>query len=133
MRAAGPAAGAAHSFFQLLYGPPNVLLARLHFLDGDNPADPFIACQGRNILPRGKRRLVGSKHLPQIFWHTMHYTARNSFAHTLAADQGLEPQYSPPEGDVLPLDESARLKKNTSVIPKGQSKVERSIYNEALW
>ncbi len=26
-----------------------------------------------------------------------------------AADQGLEPQYSPPEGDVLPLDESAKL------------------------
>lgn len=31
-----------------------------------------------------------------------------SFVATLlAADQGLEPQYSPPEGDVLPLDESA--------------------------
>jgi hypothetical protein len=31
----------------------------------------------------------------------------------LAADQGLEPQYSPPEGDVLPLDESAIRVENT--------------------
>ncbi len=32
----------------------------------------------------------------------------------LAADQGLEPQYSPPEGDVLPLDESAMFLQDTS-------------------
>ena len=37
--------------------------------------------------------------------------------HILAAGQGLEPRYHPPEGRVLPLDEPALLWISESILP----------------
>ena len=45
-----------------------------------------------------------------------------------AADQGLEPQYHPPEGCVLPLDESA-ISYNLDILPQNSGK---TIDNVAL-
>jgi hypothetical protein len=58
VRTAGPATRAARSFFKLLADSLNVLLSGLRFLDGDSPADPLIAGEGRNILPFCQRLWV---------------------------------------------------------------------------
>ena len=36
----------------------------------------------------------------------------------MAAGQGLEPQYHPPEGCVLPLDEPAKYNKTKFILPQ---------------
>src|SRR5271154_6204830 len=48
---AWPAARPAHSFLKFRAYPLDVLPSGFRFLDRDNPANPLIACQGRNILP----------------------------------------------------------------------------------
>ena len=59
VRTARPATGPARSFFKFRAYTLNVLPSGFRFLDGDNPADPLIAREGRNILPfcpRGRVR-----------------------------------------------------------------------------
>ena len=59
VRTAWPATRSAHSFFKFRAYTLNVLPSGFRFLDGDNPADPLIAREGRNILPfcpRGRVR-----------------------------------------------------------------------------
>jgi len=59
VRTAWPATRSAHSFFKFRVYTVNVLPSGFRFLDGDNPADPLIAREGRNILPfcpRGRVR-----------------------------------------------------------------------------
>jgi hypothetical protein len=59
VRTAGPATRPAHSFFKFRAYTLNVLPSGFRFLDGDNPAGPLIAREGRNILPfcpRGRVR-----------------------------------------------------------------------------
>jgi hypothetical protein len=51
VRTAWPAARAAHSFFEFPAYPLNVLPSGFRLLDGDNPADPLIAREWRNLLP----------------------------------------------------------------------------------
>jgi hypothetical protein len=51
VRTAWPATRAAHSFFKLRADPLNVLPSGFRSLHGDNPADPLISRQRRNILP----------------------------------------------------------------------------------
>ena len=51
VRAAWPATRPAHSFLKFRAYPLNVLPSGFRFLDGDNPADPLIAREWRNILP----------------------------------------------------------------------------------
>ena len=51
VRTAWPATRPAHSFFKFRAYPLNVLPSGFRFLDGDNPADPLIAREWRNILP----------------------------------------------------------------------------------
>jgi hypothetical protein len=51
VRTAWPATRAAHSFLKLPADSLNVLPSGFRFLDGDNPTDPLIARQRRNILP----------------------------------------------------------------------------------
>jgi hypothetical protein len=58
VRAAWPATRAAHSFFKLRADSLDVLLSGFRFLDGDSPADPLIAGEGRNILPFCQRLWV---------------------------------------------------------------------------
>jgi hypothetical protein len=51
VRAAWPATRPAHSFFKFRAYALNVLLSGFRFLDGDNPADPLIPRERRNVLP----------------------------------------------------------------------------------
>ena len=53
MNTAQPAAWPAHPFLELTDRPFDMLVSRLLFLDKGNPADPFIARQGRKFLPCG--------------------------------------------------------------------------------
>ena len=58
VRTAWPATRPAHSFFKFRAYPLNVLPSGLRILDGDNPANPLIAREWRNILPLCPRRRV---------------------------------------------------------------------------
>lgn len=58
VRTAWPATRPAHSLLKLRAYPLNVLLSGFRFLDRDNPADPLVACELRNILPLCSRRRV---------------------------------------------------------------------------
>ena len=58
VRTAWPATRPAHSFLKFRAYPLNVLPSGFRFLDGDNPADPLIAREWRNILPFCPRRRV---------------------------------------------------------------------------
>jgi hypothetical protein len=71
--AAGPAAGAARSFFQLAADALDVLQAGLRLLDGDDPADPFIAGERGDVLPHGAGIGVRDEGLMQIGGHLMDY------------------------------------------------------------
>ena len=51
VRTAGPATRPAHSLFEFRAYSLDVLPSGFRFLDGDNPADPLIAREWRNILP----------------------------------------------------------------------------------
>jgi hypothetical protein len=63
VRTAWPATRPAHSFLKFRAYPLNVLPSGFRFLDGDNPADPLIAREWRNILPFCPRHLVRNENL----------------------------------------------------------------------
>lgn len=58
VRTARPATRPPHSFIKFRSYPLNVLPSGFRFLDRDNPADPLIAREWRNILPFFPRRRV---------------------------------------------------------------------------
>ena len=64
--AAGPAAGPALAFFQLLPGAANAALAGLLLLGVLDPADELVAGEGRDVLPGIEDRGVGDQRLPQV-------------------------------------------------------------------
>lgn len=66
MRAPRPAAGAAFSALQVFDRSADVLFSRLGFLHGNRPANPFIPCQRRNVLPRRQRPRRCVKSVTQI-------------------------------------------------------------------
>jgi hypothetical protein len=63
VRTAWPATRPAHSFLKFRAHPLDVLPSGFRFLDGDNPADPFIAREWRNVLPFGPRQRVRNENL----------------------------------------------------------------------
>ena len=79
VRTARPATRAAHSFFKFGAYALNVLPSGFRFLDGNNPADPFIACEWRNILPFSPRRRVRCEGFSQIRWHTVQPASGDRF------------------------------------------------------
>ena len=66
MRAAWPATRPAHPFLQFRAYPFNVLPSGFRFLDGDYPADPFIARERRNVLPLCPRLRVRDENFAQV-------------------------------------------------------------------
>jgi hypothetical protein len=66
MRTAGPAARSPHPFFELRAHPFDVLPPCLIFLDGDGPADPFVACERRYVFPGCQCFRVGLERLSEI-------------------------------------------------------------------
>ena len=63
VRTAWPATRSAHSFFEFRAYPLNVLLSGFRFLDGDNPADPLIPREWRNVLPFCPSNGIGNENL----------------------------------------------------------------------
>ena len=64
VRTTWPATRPTHSFLKLRAYPLNVLPPGFRFLYGGYPADPFIACEWRNILPFCTRSRVRNEDLP---------------------------------------------------------------------
>ena len=79
MRTAWPATRPAHSFLEFRAYPLNVLPSGFRFLDGDNPADPLIARQRRNILPFCPSHRVRSEGFPQVRWNAVYRTSGDCF------------------------------------------------------
>ena len=63
VRTAWPATRPAHSFLKFRTHPLDVLLSGFRFLDRDNPADPLIAREWRNVLPFCPCHGVGNENL----------------------------------------------------------------------
>jgi hypothetical protein len=61
VRTAWPATRPADSFYKFRTYPLNVLPSGFRFLDRDNPTDPLIAREWRNILPFCPRGRVGNE------------------------------------------------------------------------
>lgn len=61
VRTAWPTTRPAHSFLKFRAYPLNVLPSGFRFLDGDNPADPLIARERRDVLPLCERGRVGNE------------------------------------------------------------------------
>jgi hypothetical protein len=79
VRTAWPATRPAHTFLQFRAHPLNVLPSGFRFLDGDDPADPFIARERCNILPLCPRHRVRKEDLPQIQWNSVYRTRGDCF------------------------------------------------------
>jgi hypothetical protein len=75
VRTAWPATRSAHSFLEFRTYPLNVLPSSFWLLDGDNPADPLIAREWRNVLPFCPSNGIGNENLSQIRWYIV-YRAR---------------------------------------------------------
>jgi len=66
VRTAWPAARSPHSFLKFRAYSLNVLSSRFRSLHGDNPADPLIAREWRNVLPFCPCDGIGNENLSQI-------------------------------------------------------------------
>ena len=71
---AWPTTRPTHSFLKFCAYPLNVLPSGFRPLDGDDPADPFIAREWRNILPFCSRRRVRNENFSQIRWYSVYRT-----------------------------------------------------------
>ena len=79
VRTARPATRPAYSFFKFRAHPLNVLPSGFRFLDGDNPANPLIAREWRNILPFCPRRRIRAENFSQIRRHTVDRASGDHF------------------------------------------------------
>src|SRR5678815_1995111 len=77
MRAARPAAWPALALSQALASPGNTLAPCLGFFRGFDPANPFVAGERRNILPRRKRCLIMPEQFAQVCWEIVNDPAGN--------------------------------------------------------
>ena len=79
MRTAGPATGPTHPRRKFRKAHLDPTLPRLRFLGIENPADPFVACERRDIFPNGVRRGRVHERLPPIRRHAMHDATGDPF------------------------------------------------------
>jgi hypothetical protein len=79
VRTARPATRSAHSFLKFRAYSLNVLSSRFRFLDGDNPADPLIAREWRNVLPFCPCNGIGNENLSQIRRYIVYRARRERF------------------------------------------------------
>ena len=86
MGAAWPAARATFAFFEIFVGLFEAFRAGFVFLRGGDPANPFVARKGCNILPRGAHGWVRGDAVADIAWQVVDDTAENgcrSFSHKI--------------------------------------------------
>ena|SRR6266566_3013458 len=79
MRTAWPATRPARSFLKFRAYALNVLPSGFRFLDGDNPADPLIARERRNVLPFCPCGRVRNENVSQIRWYTVDRASGDRF------------------------------------------------------
>ena len=79
VRAAWPATRPAHAFLKFGAYPLDVLLSSFRSLHGNNPADPLIARQRRNVFPFCPRRRIGNENVSQIRRHSVYRAGRDRF------------------------------------------------------
>jgi hypothetical protein len=75
MRTAGPTTGSALSVFEAGTAPFDSASSRFCFFGRLDPADPFIARERRNVLPRLQCFCVGGQCLFQVCGQVMDHTA----------------------------------------------------------
>src|SRR4051812_12257505 len=78
MRAAGPAAWPPHPLFELRANSLDMLPPSLIFFDGDGPADPFVACERRYVIPCLLCLRVGRERLSEISRELMYDSCGDS-------------------------------------------------------
>jgi hypothetical protein len=78
MRTARPAARPPHPFFELRAHPFDMLLPCVIFLDGDGPADPFVARERRYVFPGRQCPRVGRERLSEIRRKVMYDSSGDS-------------------------------------------------------
>ena len=91
MNTAGPATRPAHSALKLGECLLDTDVSRLCFLAGDDPTNPLVACERRNVVPHGpcRRRLIQG--LLPIARHCMHRPAgKLDCRHTLILSNPLK-------------------------------------------
>ena len=79
VRTAWPATRPPHSFLEFRAHALDVLPSSFRFLDGDDPADPLIAREWRNILPPLPRHRIGNENLPQIWRYAVYRASGDRF------------------------------------------------------
>lgn len=91
MRTAGPATWASLARCELLHRTLNPAAARRCLFGRENPTNPFVLCQGRQILPGNLRRRFRTESLAQIRRRLMYRTrpARNFHGISLAPESPL--------------------------------------------
>jgi len=72
------------AFFQLLLGPADATFSRDLLFGILDPADKFVAGQGRDVLPGIECRGVGEQRLAQVCWKYVHHPT----GHSRATHQG---------------------------------------------
>jgi hypothetical protein len=85
MNATHPAAGTAFAAFEVRDAPLDMLLPDLGSLDRFNPANPFVARQGRDVFPLRQTRFVSAKGLLQVGRQFVNHALGN----TLLAHAGI--------------------------------------------
>jgi hypothetical protein len=87
-----------------------VLPSGFRFLDGDNPADPLIAREWRNVLPLCPRHRVRSEGFPQIRWNTVYRTRRDFFlAHEFHSTSPIPQPMLQAQASLVPMSSSVTL------------------------
>ena len=80
VRAAGPATRPALSFFEARAHLLHVVPSGFRLLDIGNPADPFIAREGREVFPFCQRGGVGSESVSQIHRYAVYRAGGDRFS-----------------------------------------------------
>jgi len=78
VNATAPTARPAFPGYQFIARPFHVVFSRFRFFSGNNPTDPLIACQRRNVLPSCPCHRGRNKSLSQIRRHFMWHTNGDS-------------------------------------------------------
>ena len=92
MNAAGPTAGPAHSAFELRESFSDTDTPRLGFFAGDDPADPLVPRERRNVFPQRSYFRGRNNGLSQILRHLVYdATGKRLFDHVWHFTKSLMP------------------------------------------
>ena len=91
MWTAGPATGAAFALLEVLDSALNAAAARRLSFGRNNPTDPFVLRQRRQILPRSLRRCLRADGLAQVRRQFVHRAGSAIVLdHNVLPEQGMQ-------------------------------------------